>query len=81
MSINSRRDLLNYVSDRMGENGNDSATEVVFEALREREDMPAYGAGSAAWNGFLEPLDFWQIHEAVGSSFIPPVCHPKNVLK
>lgn len=81
ININSRRDLLNHITDLMGEDGNDSATEVVFEALREREDMPLYGAGHDAWHAFLDPLDFWQIHEEVGRGLMPPICHPKNMFK
>ena len=81
ININSRRDLESHIEDMMGEGGNDSATQVVLEALKEREDMPLYGAGHDAWHAFLDPLDFWQIHEEVGRGLMPPICHPKNALK
>lgn len=78
LNINSRRDLENHITDLMGEGGNDSATGAVIEALLAREDMPAYGAGHDAWHAFLDPLDFWQIHEEMGRSFVPEICHPSN---
>lgn len=78
LNINSRRDLENHITDLMGEDGNDSATATVIEALLAREDMPDYGAGHDAWHTFLDPLDFWQIHEEMGRSFVPEICHPNN---
>lgn len=81
MNINSRRDLKNYITDTMGEDGHDSCTQAVINELFTRDDMPDYGAGSEAWSGFLDPLDFWQIHELTGSSNVGPVCHPNNLNK
>ena len=81
LNMNSRRDLENHITDCMGEGGNDSATQAVIEALLARDDMPAYGAGHGAWHTFLDPLDFWQIHEGVGRSFVPEICHPSNTGK
>jgi len=78
LNISSRRDLENYITDHMGEDGDDSCTQVVVEALKAREDMPAYGAGHSAWEEFLEPLDFWQIHEECGRSLVADTCHPNN---
>ena len=81
LNINSRRDLERYITDCMGEEGSDSATGVVLGALLAREDMPAYGAGHDAWHAFLDPLDFWQIHEECGRSFHADACHPNNAGK
>ena len=78
LNISSRRDLENHITDMMGEDGNDSATAAVIEALLARADMPAYGSGHDAWHAFLDPLDFWQIHEEMGRSFVPEICHPNN---
>jgi hypothetical protein len=81
LNMTNRRDLENYITDCMGEDGNDSATQVVLKAMLARADMPAYGAGHDAWASFLEPLDFWQIHEEMGRSFVPEICHPNNAGK
>jgi hypothetical protein len=78
LNINSRLDLTQYITECMGSEGSDEATQPVLQALLASPDMPSYGAGHDAWYEFLDPLDFWQIHEAMGSSFVPELCHPNN---